>query len=133
MIILCVFWCFLLFLCVHQVYNHDCYFKCHNTILPFFSRQIVCFCSSYFVLPRTLLCFHILCFIVQFHLLQHLSFLHFLLSLLLYHVNFVNFAYRIVNIMLHCNGIDLHFSSRLSFFCEYLIILAQRGKNRSGD
>ena len=28
---------------------------------------------------------------------------------------------------------DLHFSSRLSFFCEYLIILAQRGKNRSGD
>ena len=28
---------------------------------------------------------------------------------------------------------DLHFSSRLSFFCEYLIVLAQRGKNRSGD
>ena len=27
---------------------------------------------------------------------------------------------------------DLHFSSRLSFSCEYLIILAQRGKNRSG-
>ena len=31
------------------------------------------------------------------------------------------------------NDTDLHFSSRLSFFCEYLIILAQRGKNRSGD
>ena len=29
--------------------------------------------------------------------------------------------------------IDLHFSSRLSIFCEYLINLAQRGKNRSGD
>ena len=28
---------------------------------------------------------------------------------------------------------DLHFSSRLSFFSEYLIILAQRGKNRLGD
>ena len=25
------------------------------------------------------------------------------------------------------------FSSRLIVFCEYLIILAQRGKNRSGD
>ena len=29
--------------------------------------------------------------------------------------------------------IDLHFSSRLSIFCEYLINLAQRRKNRSGD
>ena len=28
---------------------------------------------------------------------------------------------------------DLHFSSRLLISCEYLIILAQRGKNRSGD
>ena len=33
------------------------------------------------------------------------------------------------------NGVtSLHFSSRLSFFfCEYLIILAQLAKNRSGD
>ena len=29
--------------------------------------------------------------------------------------------------------IDLHFSSRLSIFCEYLINLEQRRKNRSGD